>query len=283
MIRGIYTGASGMSAMQIKMDTVANNIANVDKTAFKEDVTIFKNYPELLIHRTRDDGVGWMPMGGFDISPLVGKLGTGTEINEVFTRFDQGVVKRTDRDPDLAINGEGFLVVQTNYGPRMTRSGAFILDRNGFLATPDGFPLMGEKGPIQVNQHNYIVKTNGEVWINRAIGSDPKNIFGKDMNQWEEPVLLDTLQIRTVDHPRHLDKVGSSFYNTTPESGEMRTVDPQKAPEILQGFLEASNVNIVTEMVNMIEVQRMYEANQKAVTTHDGMLGTLINQVLRPQ
>jgi flagellar basal-body rod protein FlgG len=93
--------------------------------------------------------------------------------------------------------------------------------------------------------------------------------------------LLDTLQIRTVDHPRHLDKVGQSFYNTTPESGDMRPVDQVKAPEILQGFLEASNVNIVTEMVNMIEVQRMYEANQRAITTHDGMLGTLINQVLR--
>ena len=65
-----------MSAMQVKMDTVANNIANVDKTAFKEDVTIFRANPEVLIHRTRDDGVGWMPMGGFDISPLVGKLGT---------------------------------------------------------------------------------------------------------------------------------------------------------------------------------------------------------------
>ena len=84
-----------MSAMQVKMDTVANNIANVDKTAFKEDVTIFRANPEVLIHRTRDDGVGWMPMGGFDISPLVGKLGTGSEVNEVYTRFDQGALKYT--------------------------------------------------------------------------------------------------------------------------------------------------------------------------------------------
>ncbi|AFM12527.1 flagellar hook-basal body protein [Turneriella parva] len=281
MLRGIYTGASGMTAMQVKMDTVANNLANVDKTAFKEDVTIFRANPEVLIHRTRDDGVGWVPMGGFDISPLVGKLGTGSEVNEIFTRFDQGALKRTERDQDVAINGDGFFVVQSQAGPRLTRSGAFILDRNGMLVTPDGFPLMGEKGPIQVNHNNYIIKTNGEVWINQAVGNDPKNFTSKDVNQWENPVLLDTLQIRTVDHPRHLDKVGQSFYNTTPESGDMRPVDQVKAPEILQGFLEASNVNIVTEMVNMIEVQRMYEANQRAITTHDGMLGTLINQVLR--
>ncbi|MCS6972063.1 MAG: flagellar hook-basal body protein [Turneriella sp.] len=279
MLRGIYTGASGMSAMQVKMDVVANNLANVDKTAFKEDVTIFKAHPEILIHRTRDDGVGWVPLGGFDIAPLVGKLGTGVEVNEIYTRFDQGALKKTDRDQDLAINGEGFFVVQTNQGPRLTRSGAFIIDRHGMLVTPDGFPLLGEKGPIVVNHNNFIIKTNGEVWVNQAV--DRQAATSKDINQWENPVLLDRLQIRTVDHPRHLDKVGQSFYNTTPESGEMRPVDPVKSPEILQGFLEVSNVNIVTEMVNMIEVQRLYEANQKAITTHDGMLGVLINQILR--
>jgi flagellar basal-body rod protein FlgF len=281
MLRGIYTGASGMTTMQVKMDVVANNLANVDKTAFKQDDAIFKNFPELLLHRTNDDGVGWMPMGSFDIAPLVGKLGTGVEVNELYTRFDQGPVKKTDRDQDLALNGEGFFVVQTSQGPRMTRSGAFILDKDGHLMTPDGFPLLGEKGPIKVNHNNYMVKANGEVWINAAIGNDPTQIFGKDMNTWEQPVLLDTLQIRTVDYPRHLDKVGSSFYNVTPESGDMRPPIPEKFPEVLQGYLEASNVNVVTEMVNMIEVQRMYEANQKAVTTHDSMLGTLINNVLR--
>lgn len=263
------------------MDVVANNIANVDKTAFKQDTVIFKNFPELLLHRTNDDGVGWVPMGSFDISPLVGKLGTGSEVNEIFTRFDQGPLKKTDKDTDLAINGEGFLVVQSNKGPRLTRSGAFILDTNGYLVTPNGFPLMGEKGPIQVNQNNFLIRENGEVWINAAIGNNPPDAWGKDMNQWENPVLLDRLQIRVVDYPRHLDKEGESFYVTTPESGDARLPDAGKEPEILQGYLEASNVNIVTEMVNMIEVQRMYEANQKAVTTHDSMLGTLINSVLR--
>ena len=147
MLRGIYTGASGMSAMQVKMDTVANNLANVDKTAFKEDVTIFKANPEVLIHRTRDDGVGWVPMGGFDVSPLVGKLGTGSEVNEIYTRFDQGALKRTERDQDVAINGDGFFVVQSQAGPRLTRSGAFILDRNGMLVTPDGHGFVYIPGP----------------------------------------------------------------------------------------------------------------------------------------
>lgn len=281
MVRGLYTGASGMSVMQVKLDVIANNLANVDKTAFKQDTVIFKNFPELLLHRTNDDGVGWTPMGSFDLSPLVGKLGTGAEVNEIFTRFDQGPLKKTDKDTDLALNGEGFFVVQTNRGMRLTRSGAFILNADGFLVTPDGFPLMGEKGPIQVNQNNFIVRPNGEVWINAAIGNNPQDTWGKDVNAWENPVLLDKLQIRVVDYPRHLDKEGNSFYVTTPESGEARLPDPGKEPEVLQGYLEASNVNLVTEMVNMIEVQRMYEANQKAIMSHDTMLGTLINSVLR--
>ncbi len=282
MIRGLYTGASGMTSLQAKMDVTANNLANVDQTAFKKDSVIFKSFPEMLLHRTNDDGVGWTPMGSFDVSPLVGKLGTGVEVNEIYTRFTQGAVKKTDRDSDLALNGEGFFVLQTNRGARLSRNGAFMLNKDGHLVNHQGFPLLGEKGVIQVNRYNYIVKENGEVWINADIGNDPANYHGKDMNEWKNPVLLDKLQIRTVDYPRHLEKEGDSFYNTTPESGDMRPfVNKENPPEILQGFLETSNVNVVREMVDMIELQRQYEANQKSITTHDSMLGSLINQVGR--
>jgi len=267
--------------MQEKMDVTANNIANADKTAFKRDTVLFKTFPELLLHRTNDDGVGWTPMGSFDIAPLVGKLGTGVEVNEIYTRFEQGPLKQSSNQADIALNGEGFLVVQTDRGERLTRSGAFILNNDGYLVTPDGFPLMGEKGAIQVNQNNFLIKPNGEVWINNVIGTDPRQVYGKDMNSWEEPVLLDQLQIRQVENPRHLMKEGNSFYSTTPESGEAYRPELKDTPEVLQGFLEISNVNIVTEMVDMIEVQRMYEMNQKAITTHDSMLGTLISQVPR--
>lgn len=271
-----------MVANQHRMDVVANNLANVDKTAFKKDTTIFKTFPELLLHRTNDDGVGWMPMGSFDISPLTGKLGTGVEVNEIYTRFDQGSLKQTKNDADLALNGKGFMMVQTERGARLTRSGAFILNDEGMLVTPDGYPLLGEKGPIRVNRNNYMVRENGEVWINQTIGNAPEDIYGRDINTWDNPVMLDKLQLRTVDYPRHLNKEGSSFYTTTPESGAARLFnDDETPPNVLQGFLETSNVNIVTEMVEMIEVQRNYEANQKAIHTHDAMLGKLINEVAR--
>jgi len=286
MLRGIYTSATGMIMNQYKMDVIANNLANVDKTAFKGEDAIFKSFPEMLIRRTRDDGLGWVPIGSFDLAPVVGKLGTGVELNEIFTRFETGPVKKTDNPFDLMIDDRSnstpsFFVVLTDRGEKLTRSGSFILDKDGYLVTPDGFPLMGEKGPIKVSRWNWVVKENGEIWINKKYGNDPNVGTNETQNQWEEPVLLDRIKIRTVEFPRELKKEGNSFYAITPESGPMLDLKEDKFPLILQGYLEASNVNIVREMTKMIEVQREYEANQKSVTTHDSLLGKLINEVAR--
>lgn len=286
MLRGIYTSATGMIMNQYKLDVISNNLANVDKTAFKSEEAIFKSFPEMLIHRTREDGLGWVPIGSFDLAPIVGKLGTGVELNEIFIRFEQGAVKKTDNPFDLMIddrNNEspGFFVVLTDRGEKLTRSGSFVLDKDGYLVTPEGFPLMGEKGPIKVSRWNWIVKENGEIWINQKYGNDPKIGTNETQNQWEQPIFLDKIKIRTVEFPRELKKEGNSFYTITPESGPMLEFKEDKYPKILQGYLEASNVNVVKEMVKLIEVQREYEANQKSITTHDSLLGKLINEVAR--
>lgn len=285
MLRGIYTASTGMIMNEKRLDVISNNLANVDTTGYKSDEAVFKSFPEMLIQRTRDDGVGTVPMGSFDLAPIVGRLGTGVEFNEKFTRFDQGPVKSTGNPTDLMIDNRGndekpvFFVVQTDGGERLSRNGAFILDRQGNLVNADGHRLMGENGPIQVTRHNFMVKENGEVWINRKIGNDPEAGANEVSNRWEDPVYLDRIKMRTVENPRELKKEGSSFYTVTPESGPM-IATPQE-PMILQGHLEASNVNLVREMVEMIEVQRNYEANQKSVTTHDSLLGKLINEVAR--
>lgn len=289
MLRGIYTGTSGMTIQQTRMDVIANNLANVDKTAFKRDTTLFKTFPEMLIHRYNEDGVGKVPMGSFDTAPVVGKLGLGAEVNEVYTRFEQGAVKKTENSFDLMIQDKpgaerpAFFSVMTNRGERLTRSGAFVLDTNGYLVTPQGFPLLGENGPIQVTRANFLVKENGEIFINADIGNHPREgLTSAEHNRFKNPVLLDKLKIRTVENPRHLDKEGDSFYVDTPESGEPRAFrDDLEGPEVLQGYLEASNVQVVQEMVEMIEVNRAYEANSKALQTHDSLLGRLINEVSR--
>jgi len=281
MIRGWYTGASGMRAQQWRLDAVANNLANVDTNGYKKDVTSFKAFPELLLRRQDDDGVYKHPFGSADAAPIVGKLGTGVELNELYTNFSQGAPKETGSDFDMMLEGKGFFSVATPYGERYTRNGSFILGKEGYLVTNEGFPVLGENGPIRVKANNFQVDNEGRIWINARYPDDPDVIVGRESNQWEETVLLDTLKIVEFDLDRYLEKQGVSLYRDSETSGQAMTMDVLSRPKVIQGFLEAANVDPVVEMVQMIEVNRAYEANQKVIQTEDAILGTLINQVAK--
>jgi len=291
LIRGMYTGASGMRAQQWRLDAVANNLANVDTDGYKRDVAAFKAFPEMLLRRQDDDGVYKIPFGSADAAPIIGRMGTGVELNELFVNHDQGAMKETTSDFDLALDGNGFLTVATPYGERYTRNGSFILGPEGFLETKEGFPVLGENGPIRVKANNFKVDAEGGVWINAAYPDEPDLMVGRESNLWEDPVLLDTLKIVEFELERYLEKQGSSLYRETgPEtnnlgkySGPPTLLSGERRPKVLQGFLEASNVNPVVEMVQMIEVNRAYEANQKVIQTEEAALGTLINQVIKFQ
>ena len=281
MIRGWYTGASGMRAQQWRLDAVANNLANVDTTSYKKDVTSFKAFPELLLRRMDDDGVYKHPFGSADAAPIVGKLGTGVELNELYTVFSQGAPKETSNDFDMMLEGKGFFAVATPYGERYTRNGSFILGKEGYLVTKDGYPVLGENGPIRVKANNFQVDNEGRIWINAAYPDDPEVMVSREKNQWEEQVLLDTLKIVDFELDRYLEKQGTSLYRESDTSGPARLMDVVSRPKVLQGFLESANVDPVVEMVQMIEVNRSYEANQKVIQSEDSMLGTLINQVAK--
>jgi len=281
VIRGWYTGASGMRAQQWRLDAVGNNLANVSTNGYKKDVASFKAFPELLLRRMDDDGVYKHPFGSADAAPIVGKLGTGVELNELFTTFTQGAPLETQSDFDLMLEGKGFFAVATPYGERYTRNGSFILGKEGFLVTKDGFPVMGENGPIRVKANNFKVDFEGRIWVNAAYPDDPDVMVGRETNQWEEQVLLDTIKIVDFELDRYLEKQGTSLYRESDTSGPARLMDVVSRPKVQQGFLEASNVDPVVEMVQMIEVNRSYEANQKVIQSEDSMLGTLINQVAK--
>ena len=150
MIRGLYTGAAGMLSETIRMDVVANNLANADKTAFKSDITVFKSFPQMLIRRLNDDGVRKFSLGSYDTMPIVGRLGTGVEVNEVYTNFEQGSLRETNNPFDFAIEGDGFFVVETERGLRYTRNGSFLLDKDNYIVTKDGYKVLGENGYIKV-------------------------------------------------------------------------------------------------------------------------------------
>lgn len=267
MIRGLYTGASGMRAQEHRLDAIANNLANVDLNGYKRDTSVHKAFPELLIRRFEDNGVYRFPMGMVDTAPVVGKLGTGVEYNESFTVFEQGSLKVTENTFDLALDNQGFFSVDTPRGIRYTRNGAFWLGKEQILETKDGYPVLGENGIIRIREDRVVIDKIGRVWQQESVDSDPE--------------LIDT--IRVVDFPRKrfLRKEGSSFWSANDLSGDPEEPGGKNRPGIHQGFLEGSNVNPVTEMVNMIEVNRAYEANQKVIGTHDSMLNRLINQTAK--
>jgi flagellar basal-body rod protein FlgG len=283
LIRGFYTGASGMRAQQWRLDAVANNLANIDTNAYKRDVASLKTFSELLIRRQDDDGVYHHPFGSGDAAPIVGKLGLGVELNELYTCFEQGAMKETTSDFDVALDGMGFFTVATPYGERYTRNGTFVLGMEGFLLTKEGFPVMGENGPIRVKENNFQIDKEGRVWVNAAYPDEPDVMVSRQKNEWEDMVLLDTLKIVEFlnEGERYLQKQGSSLYRETDLSGPAFVMPENQRPKVLQGFLEAANVNPVVEMVQMIEVNRAYEANQKVIQTEEAALGTLINQVAK--
>lgn len=278
MLRGIYTGASGMLAQDAKMDAIANNLANVDKTAYKKDIAVFKSFPEMMIRRMNESGLGITPAGSYDTAPYVGKLGTGVELNEVFTNFDQGSLQRTENNFDLALEGKGFFTVMTERGERYSRDGSFTVNQDGILMTHNGNPVMGENGIIKVQHNNFIVNERGEIVVNGDLSADARDVVSINSNNWSNPVVIDKLKLVDFENIREIKKEGDSMYRETEYSGPPLPPDELK---VIQGFLEKSNINIVREMVDMIEVQRSYEANQKTVTSHDQTLGKLINEVGR--
>ena len=151
----------------------------------------------------------------------------------------------------------------------------------GYLLTKEGYQVLGENGPIMVKANNFQIDKEGRIWINAEYDNeDPNVLVSREANTWADPVLLDILKIVDFDIDRYLKKQGSSLYYATEISGPAMIMEVNR-PAVLQGFVEAANVEPVREMVQMIEVNRAYEANQKVIQAHDSMLGVLINQVAR--
>ncbi|SDD82650.1 flagellar basal-body rod protein FlgF [Sporomusa acidovorans] len=243
MIRGIYTAASGMLAETTRADTIANNLANGSTTGYKKDVAISKDFANILIRRINDGGD----------APVIGSMGVGTLIDEVATIHTTGSVRTTGNPLDFAIEGRGFFAIQTQAGIRYTRNGSFTRNSRGQLVNSDGQLVLGQNGgPIQLPE--------GTVTVN---GSGIVTVDGTNVGQ---------LQVVEFDNERQLVKEGASLFraanNGRPATG---TVE--------QGCLEQSNVNVVSEMVNLISGYRAYEVNAKTVQTHDELLDKAVNEV----
>lgn len=253
MIRGLYTSASGMLAQSTRVDQLANDLANVDTNGYKRDQAVLRTFPQMLLSRigetpTVRGGAGEIPapMGR---PPKIGYLGTGVQVEEIVTNTTQGPFMQTGNNLDLAIGGDGYFVIQTPQGERLTRDGAFNLNSNGVLVTYDGFPVLGESGSLQVQ---------GEI------------VVGVDGTIFDDGQIVDRLRI--VGATDVVKRGHNLFTGNLVPTGEY---------QVKQGYLERSNVNAVRTMVELIEATRAYEANQKAIWAQDETLGKAISEVGR--
>jgi flagellar basal-body rod protein FlgG len=269
-----------MVAQMHRMDAISNNLANVDLTGYKRDVPVLKAFPELMLRRMDDDGVLNLGFASLDVAPVVGTLGTGVEENEVYTVFDQGAVKQTENPFDLALDGEGFMAVEKEGQEHYTRNGTFLLNNDSYLVTKDGFLVLGEKGPIQIKKNNFVIDQDGNIYQNARFDEEGR-LVSLEENEWDNIEPVDRLKLVEFSRMRYLRKKGTSLWLDTEESGPARIIPFGQRPKILQGFLEKANVNPVTEMVEMISVNRAYEANQKMIQTQDSLTGRLINEAIR--
>ena len=252
MIQSLYSGATGMEAQQLNLNTIANNLANANTTGFKRSKIEFQ---DLLYQKPRAVGA---EAGGGTVVPTGVEVGNGSRVVSTAKVFTQGQVKQTGEKFDMAIEGEGFLQLQKPDGTfAYTRDGALKVDGQGRISTSDGLIVLSGFQPIASGTISVSISAGGEVTTSGSGGSQTFRV-----------------QLSRFANPAGLRSLGGNLYEETLASGTVEQGNPGEDGygNLLQGFLETSNVNIVEEMVNMIQAQRAYEINSKSIQTSDQML-----------
>lgn len=229
---GLLEGVETLINQEQRLNQVTNNLANVDTPGFKKETVTFD---EMLYqaNRTRQ------------------RVGKALRINTV---HQQGVVQKTDAPLDLAISGDGFFRVQTPAGVRYTRAGNFQRNNEGVLVTANGYPVLGEGGPITITGNKVSVSRDGRLFV--------------------DDLPVDRLTVANAD-PQALKKEGENFFRLADGAAE----EAPKNFQLLQGHLEKSNVNTVTEMTEMIDLYRAYEGQQKMIRAVDDLDDLAVRKV----
>ena len=257
MIRSLWISKTGLDAQQTNMDVIANNLANVSTNGFKRARPVFE---DLLYQTIRQPGAQSSQQ-----TQLPSGLQLGTGVRPVATEriFTQGNLQQTGNALDVAINGAGFFQVQLpDGGTAYTRDGSFHLDAQGQLVTSSGFHVQPAI-TIPANALNVTIARDGVVSVTRAGSATPTQVGA--------------LQLTGFVNPAGLQSMGENLYVETAASGTPSTNAPGSngLGMLTQNYVETSNVNVVEELVNMIQTQRAYEINSKAITTSDQMLQKL--------
>jgi flagellar basal-body rod protein FlgG len=256
MVRGLYTAYTGMANEQKRLDIIANNLANSATVGYKEENVTNQSFDNLLTIKIKDESEAYnnRPIGGMTL---------GVKMGEVYTNYGQGSLRQDSNTYSLALEGNGFFNVSVtdkegNVSTKYTRNGSFTMTKDGHIVDSDGNHLMGEGGEIQIPANAADVQINE----GGAIYADGKYV--------------DTIAISDFDNYDYLTKSGDTMYEALNGANEI----PAGAI-VRQGYTEQSNVNVVSEMVDMINITRAYEANQKVIHSMDKTLDLAANSVGR--
>lgn len=246
MFRGLYTAGTAMLTQNKRMDVVANNLANAQTVGFKKDSLISRSFNDILLSEIYDDDA--------QVFPVIGPTNTGIHVDRTITSFEAGSLEDTGTPSDFALIGDGFFVIETANGMRFTRAGNFAFDANGRMLTTEGNIVMGTQGEIRVNPKDFNVDSSGNIY--------------------SEGVLVNRFSIVEFNNTDNLKKEGSSLYiASNPEDVRPSTT------LVKQGALETANVDLTKEYINMIELSRNQESNQRVIRMLDEVLGKAVNEI----
>jgi len=257
MIRSLWIAKTGLDAQQTQLDVISNNLANVSTSGFKRSRAVFE---DLLYQTMRQPGANSSQQTNL---PTGLQIGTGVRPVATERIFSQGNLQQTSNSLDVAINGQGFLQVQMPDGSTSyTRDGTLHLDSQGQMVTSSGYPILPAI-TVPSNAQTITIGNDGTVSVTQAGQAAPTQIGA--------------LQLANFINPAGLESRGENLYTETQSSGNPTTSTPGSngMGTLSQGYVETYNVNVVEELVNMIQTQRAYEINSKAVETSDQMLQRL--------
>lgn len=265
MVRALWSAASGMIAQQTSVDTIANNLANVNTTGYKTEKAEFKSllYQTIQTKTTTANG---------ENKPIPAQVGLGTRVASITSKFTQGILTSTESATDFAIDGDGFFAVKGEDGQTYyTRNGDFgwATAGNGgvMLANADGLPVLDTNG-------NPIVLDPAYQTSKIQVSTDGSIMYPDAANNMQ--MIGIKIGLYQFSNPAGLNKLSNSLLQETEASGAVineANNNTIKASSVVQGYLEGSNVQVADEMVNLIVAQRAYEMNSKAIQAADEMLG----------
>ncbi|MDR2516108.1 MAG: flagellar basal-body rod protein FlgG [Spirochaetaceae bacterium] len=260
MVRSLWTGAAGMIGQQANIDTISNNLANVNTAGYKK---MRADFEDLLYQTVKTAGT---PATEDTLVPVGIQMGHGVKLADTQRMFTQGAPQATENVSDMAIVGEGFFRIQLYDGSyAYTRNGAFQIDETGQMVTSNGYRLL----PDLVLPENFLPER-------LSISQDGRvSVVVPEINE-NEPIEVGQIELYRFPNPVGLTAVGENLFKITAASGEPVPGRPgyEGMGKIYHKYLEMSNVSVVREMVDLIVAQRAYEFNSRTIQTSDNMLGT---------